>query len=413
MRRRRRASYSYYSPYSKRRRLRVDRLLIIIGSVVAVLGIVIGLNFNRIKLLTKGYSFKETSIILKQSKVNKKELLSKDKVDNLKTWIGLTLDAKMYDEYDRYYKIKPEMTPEDVITTVDKFYTNSYDKMIALNYTDEGIWKLLETASLADIDYLIENKYSADILADYSDKKYFQYQKLGEYIEAYNTYHDYDYAVNVVNFPFIISTNPAKEKYLITNPENILTLVKKGFYFSNNYEPSDLVETSKMPIADDCQNRMIRKEVADALDQMYSDAKLEGLDLVFNSGYRSFEMQTKTYKENESKYGGQYAAEYVAAPGASEHQSGLGVDLTSQSVVDKTRITFGDTEEYQWVIKNCANYGFIVRFETGTADITGIAHEPWHLRYVGTEVAKEIKEKGITFEEYCLQTSTLPELEKQ
>lgn len=413
MRRKRKTSYSYYSPYSKKKRLRVDRLLMAVVAVVLVVGVIVGLNFNRIKLLAKGYSFKESSIVLKQSKVNRNELLSKAKVEHLTDWIALNLDASMYDEYDRYYALKPEMKVEDVVSTMDKFYSQSYDKLIALNYNDDQIWKMLENASLEDMEYLIDKGYTADVVSKYSDKKYFKYTSLEKYIEAYNQYQDYDYAVNIVNFPFIISTNQTSEKYLIKDPENILTLVKKGFYFASDYVPSDLVETSQMPIAEDCQNRTIRKEVADALDLMYQDAKKEGLELVFNSGYRSYETQTKTYKENESKYGGQYAAEYVALPGASEHQSGLGVDLTSQSVIDKTRITFGDTQEYQWVIANCAKYGFIVRFETGTADITGIAHEPWHLRYVGVDTAKAITDMGVTFEEYCLKTSTLPELEKQ
>ena len=90
----------------------------------------------------------------------------------------------------------------------------------------------------------------------------------------------------------------------------------------------------------------------------------------------------------EQKYGGAYAAEYVATPGASEHQTGLGIDMTSQSVVDKQRLVFGDTTEYKWVVENCAKYGFIVRFTEGTDGITGISHEPWHLRYVGKKTGR-------------------------
>ena len=115
----------------------------------------------------------------------------------------------------------------------------------------------------------------------------------------------------------------------------------------------------------------------------------------------------------ERRFGGQYANEYVAQPGASEHQTGLGIDLTSQSVVEGKKITFGDTDEYKWVIKNCAKYGFIIRFENGTDGITGIAHEPWHLRYVGKDVAKKIVEKEWTFEEYCLYSNVMPKVTKK
>ena len=89
---------------------------------------------------------------------------------------------------------------------------------------------------------------------------------------------------------------------------------------------------------------------------MIKDAKKEGMYLLLNSGYRSYERtRKKSIKKTEQKYGGAYAAEYVATPGASEHQTGLGIDMTSQSVVDKQRLVFGDTTEYKWVVENCAN----------------------------------------------------------
>ena len=81
--------------------------------------------------------------------------------------------------------------------------------------------------------------------------------------------------------------------------------------------------------------------------------------------------------------------------------------------VTSKKITFGDTDEYKWVIKNCAKYGFIIRFENGTDGITGIAHEPWHLRYVGKDVAKKIVEKEWTFEEYCLYNNVMPKVTKK
>ena len=154
-------------------------------------------------------------------------------------------------------------------------------------------------------------------------------------------------------------------------------------------------------------------ETSKALTKMYEAAKKEGLELVVNSAYRSYETQVAIYNDFETRYGGQYASEYVAAPGASEHQTGLGLDLTSQSVVDGERITFGDTEEYRWVVENCYKYGFIIRFEDGTDGITGIAHEPWHLRYVGEDVAKEIVKNKWTFEEYCLYNNVMPEVEEK
>lgn len=401
---------SYYGSYGRKRRVNWRKLLVFVGIPVIVIAIVIALNFNRIKLMTKGYSFSEASIVLKQSKDVKAELLSKAKVKYLTDWLAIDLNAGYYDEYDRYFDLHPEMSKEDVVSAMQNFMDKKYPELVNLGYTDADVWTILGNASMEDIQSLITNKYTMETVNRFNKYKYFDYQKIGEYISASTQYNSDEYAVNIVNFPFIISTNQTSEHFEIKNPEEITTLVKKGFYLPSTYVPSDLV-VPEMPIAPDNTDNTVRQVVADALVKMTADAKKAGMELVLNSGYRSYSEQTKVYDETESIYGGIYASEYVALPGASEHQTGLGVDITSQSVVDGTRITFGDTEEYQWVIKNCYKYGFIVRFETESAEITGIAHEPWHLRYVGEDVAKVIRDKGWTFEEYCLNTSTLPEID--
>lgn len=402
---------SYYGSYGRKRRVNWRKILVFVGIPVVIVAIVIGLNFNRIKLMTKGYSFSQANIVLKQSKDVKAELLSKGKVKYLTDWLAIDLNAGYYDEYDRYFDLHTDMSKEDVVSTMQNFMDKKYPELLSLGYTDENIWTILGHASMDDIQYLITNKYTMETVNRFNKFKYFNYQKIGEYLTAANQYNSDEYAVNITNFPFIISTNPTDEHYEIKNPAELTTLVKKGFYLPSTYVPSDLV-VPDMPIAPDNTDNTVRQVVADALVKMTADAKKAGMELVLNSGYRSYSEQTKVYNETEGTYGGIYASEYVALPGASEHQTGLGVDITSQSVVDGTRITFGDTEEYQWVIKNCYKYGFIVRFETESADITGIAHEPWHLRYVGEEIAKTIHDKGWTFEEYCLNTSTLPEIDE-
>ena len=77
--------------------------------------------------------------------------------------------------------------------------------------------------------------------------------------------------------------------------------------------------------------------------------------LLLNSGYRSYEEQEKIYQETEQKYGGAYAAEYVATPGASEHQTGLGIDMTSQSVVDKQRLVLEIQQNINGLLKTVQN----------------------------------------------------------
>ena len=412
---RKKRDYGYYSSYgSSRRHLRVGRVAIV-GVIVAVviIAIVIVLNLTRIQLLMKGYSFSQASEILSLTSEEESEILSHDKMDHIVNWIEESENVEYYDEYERYYSLNDDLDYVDVVTYVDNLYDNQVPKLESLSYNDDDIWTLIEDgATEDDFQYLIDHSYSASDLEPYQKVKGYKIQKLEAYISAYANYKDYNYAVCITNYPFIISSNgDPQESYTITNPDELLTLVKKGFYLPEDYEP-ELVEP-EIPVAPDCENSQMTPETSEALTKMYKAAKKEGLELVLNSAYRSYETQVAIYQDFETRYGGQYAAEYVAQPGASEHQTGLGIDLTSQSVVDGQRITFGDTEEYKWVVENCYKYGFIIRFENGTDNITGIAHEPWHLRYVGEDVAKEIVDNNWTFEEYCLYNNVMPELEEQ
>lgn len=411
-----RRDYSYYSSYSygHKSRLRVGRVAIVaVVAVVLVVGLVVSLNLNRIKLLAKGYSFSQTSEILSLPTEDEDEILSHDKIDHITNWIKQSPEVSLYDEYERYLTINKDMKYAKVVENVDSIFKNDVPKLKSLDYSEKLIWNLLEEgATQEDFQYLIDHKYTASDIEPYRKVEGYKLQNLEGYMNAYNTYKNYNYAVCITNYPFIISSNGEPEtKYTITNPSNLLTLVKKGFYLPEDYEP-ELVDP-EIPVAPDCQNPKMTKETSDALTKMYKAAKQEGLELVVNSAYRSYQTQVGTMADFVARYNTQYANEYVAQPGASEHQTGLGVDLTSQSVVEGKRITFGDTEEYRWVIKNCARFGFIIRFEDGTDGITGIAHEPWHLRYVGEDVAKEIQKNGWTFEEYCLYNNVMPKVKEQ
>ena len=89
----------------------------------------------------------------------------------------------------------------------------------------------------------------------------------------------------------------------------------------------------------------------------------------------------------------------MAVPGTSEHQTGLAVDIVDMNyqLLDEKQ---EDTAVQKWLIKNSYKYGFILRYPSDKSEITGINYEPWHYRYVGKDVAKEVYEQGVCFEEY-------------
>jgi D-alanyl-D-alanine carboxypeptidase len=409
----RKPSYSYYSSYNnKRGRLRKGRVIIVscIG-VVLVIGLLVMINFTRIKLLLKGYSFGEASEILTLTDEQETEILSHDKMGNILDWIELSKEVSFYDEYQKYYGYYPKLKKEEIITYIDEVFTSQVPKLETLGYSNSVIWDMLKNASNEDLQYLIDNEYTASDIENYRKVPGYRMQSTHLYMEMYKTINDYNYSVNLVNYPFILSSNEVEDAYTISDPDNILNLVKKGFYLPKDYQPKDLV-VPNIPISPECEDAKVREPAAKALEEMATDALQEDYHLVLNSAYRSYDRQQEIYTDFENRYGGQYAAEYVAVPGASEHQTGLGIDLTSQSVLDGERLVFGDTNEYKWVLKNAYKYGFIVRFTTETAATTGIAHEPWHLRYVGKDVAKEIHDNEWTLEEYCLYKNVIPKITK-
>ncbi len=134
----------------------------------------------------------------------------------------------------------------------------------------------------------------------------------------------------------------------------------------------------------------LAREVFEAANAMFQQAKRDGVEgFTITSGYRSEEKQRTLY-ENDTKG-------LAAAPGTSEHQSGLAFDVTTR--YDSGG--FENTEQFRWLSENCWDFGFILRFPEDGEEITGIPYEPWHYRYVGVEIAREIYENGWTLEEYC------------
>ena len=404
--------YSYYSSYSSKQRVRWDRIAIIALVALIVIGALVWFNLSRIQLLFKGYSFDQQNQILSLESKDVKEILSHEKMDHISQWIKSSQEVEFYDEYEKYYSLHDGTEVQTTVSTVNDMFTNYVPKLKALQYNDEQIWEVLKTATVDDLKHLIEKGYTYNDIRPYMQVKGFVFSDLDKYMEVYKEHQNYNYAVLMTTYPFIISSNDVTKTYTIQNPDDTLALVKKGFQLPSSYVPKDLVKPSDIPVAPDCNNFQMRKEAADALTQMYNAAKKEGYHLVINSAYRSYDDQKKTYDEYFAKYDERTAASLVALPGCSEHQTGLGVDLTSESVVNGERLVFGDTAEYKWCIENSYKYGFILRFEEDKVGITGIGKEPWHFRYVGKDVAKNIYDHGWTLEEYCLNEGVLPNLKE-
>lgn len=190
-------------------------------------------------------------------------------------------------------------------------------------------------------------------------------------------------------------------KQVIQNPANLLALVNKE-YALDEYKPTDLVRPD-VPFVfgnQELEKAYLRKEAAVQLENMFTDAKSQGILLTAISGYRSYEYQKMLLEREIAQFGEEKAVMAVAPPGQSEHQSGLAMDISSQSNNFQVNIEFADTKEGKWLAENAYKYGFILRYPKDKVSITQYQYEPWHYRYVGKDAAKVIHENDWSLEEY-------------
>ncbi len=125
----------------------------------------------------------------------------------------------------------------------------------------------------------------------------------------------------------------------------------------------------------------------------------KGYFLNIRSGFRSFKDSEDIYKQYEIKYGTRYAEKYVAKPGVSEHNTGMAFDIIITSDKNKENNDY-ESSEYKYLENIAYLYGFIIRYPKGKEEITGYSYEPWHLRYVGKDLAKYLTKNNLTLEEY-------------
>ncbi len=173
-----------------------------------------------------------------------------------------------------------------------------------------------------------------------------------------------------------------------------LTLVNKW-----NEMPSDY----KIKLTELSNGQSVDKRILPMLQEMFDAARADNIYPIVASGYRTAKKQQEIFDKKIEEYKSYgysnedaetEAKKWVAVPGTSEHQLGLAVDINADGVH-----SYGQ-EVYKWLEKNAHLYGFICRYPMEKTELTGVANEPWHYRYVGVDAATEIHNKGICLEEY-------------
>ena len=148
----------------------------------------------------------------------------------------------------------------------------------------------------------------------------------------------------------------------------------------------------------------VEKKTAEAYKKLKDDLAKDGIIIELDSTYRTVKKQQEIWDQFEKEKGLEYAKKYVAVPGTSEHHTGLAVDVKlvkDGKVIDDNDEMTAEKEIFSKIHAKLAKYGFILRYPVGKDDITGYGAEVWHFRYIdNSKIAKEIMDKGITFEEY-------------
>ncbi len=183
-------------------------------------------------------------------------------------------------------------------------------------------------------------------------------------------------------------------------------LVNKYNHLAKEYRPQDLY------IVDDNKNNFhhyknpelkpaLRTDIKIYVEKMLNDAKEAGFNIIVDSGYRSYQYQ-HTIIADVIKKKGVDAYKVAAIPGASEHQTGLAMDIAYMRDGMYCDDVQENDPEVKWLETNCYKYGFVERYPKNKEEITGYSYEPWHYRFVGLELAKELFTNNLTLEEYHL-----------
>ena len=201
--------------------------------------------------------------------------------------------------------------------------------------------------------------------------------------------------VHVVPFYSNKIYNPKDvEVEVVSNPDDVTVLINKLHELPRDYKPDDLERMV------DSRFRYLRKEANDAYTKFYNAAKAKGIPIYTISAYREPEKQVEFWNNQVKVRGEEYASQYSAYPRRSEHELGLAVDVSYKQDGDRLNESVEDSELGKFIVSDGYKYGFILRYPKDKVEVTNYGYEPWHMRYVGVELATELHEKQITLEEY-------------
>ena len=351
----------------KKKKIKYKNIVILIV-IISIAGLLLFFKDN-IKLVSKGYTFKE-SIKIKDLELTKR-VLDKDYNKTFSTF--LSADKMNTEYFDEYYKIE-YLEDSDFISNVNSLLTNYKSDVInVLLKRDKELIKYVIDNDIKDIDKYMEYSFFKD-----------------SFIHRYVNSFKGDYKEAIVNVNIGLDKEDYSDPVMVDTYSTNL-IVNKHNKLGDSFEPKEIT------LLDHCStgDNYLSIDAKKAYDELCEASLKDNMKLGVTSSYRSTETQKSLYNYYLKNNGESYVKKYVSNPGFSEHETGLALDVKSLN-----SSIFANSKEFTWMKENAHKYGFILRYPEGKEKITGYNYESWHYRYVGKEISTIIYVEGITFEEY-------------
>ena len=358
----------------KTKKLRKNTIIIIISITIILLSLIIGyIYYNKTYYSKKYYSNKAIEAI----KVHDIKNIYKEEYSKT---LDIVLTENLYEpqylkEYQRIEFINQDDFIDKIIAYLNIGYSgNEINNIFKLSKINQD--KLLNLEKIDFTKYLNIQNFDVNKIERYN-----------KYLDK--TKKDLNTVVTYVNInldnKFYTNTNE------VNNPNDLTVIVNKYNYITKDFIPKNLVT-----LFDSKNGAKMVKEAAEAYKLFIEASKKDGLTLESTTAYRSYSFQNTLYTNYVAQDGKEKADTYSARPGTSEHQLGLAVDLNNPNH-SGARLSGSD---YEWVLNNSYKYGFIIRYTEKGVPITGYMEEPWHIRYLGVDLATKVFKSGLTYEEY-------------
>jgi D-alanyl-D-alanine carboxypeptidase len=272
--------------------------------------------------------------------------------------------------------------------------TESLTEMSSDSSTESTTQSFTASTTESKTESKTESTIKEDINMDFTSVSYY----IQTLEQRYQAYYDVHKAMNASEIVRDVNMNLDYDFYghieKVKDPNALSVICNKYYQLPSDFTPEHLKSVPEGYFIADGKTYQLKQNALEAFISMADAAKAEGLSLRIISAYRTNSYQANLYQKYKNNNGQTAADRFSARPGHSEHETGLAIDINDVAMA------FENTKAFSWLTENAHKYGYVLRYPDGKEAITGYMYEPWHYRYLGVEVATQLKQSGLTYDAY-------------